>query len=124
MALIPVIGIGYSYCTEIVYPIGAGMACGILQLSASIISSLITLGVGYALGGSKWNSVHILLASALGALVCGIVVKPIKIEGGEKLRIMSTSFSIAFGHRDSRLSISQCRSDSITSEIYKDSIMG
>ena len=68
----PILGVSYSTACEIVYPIGEAMTCGVMQMCASVVSTIVSMSVatiisvegkGYVDG--KFVAVYILILTAI-----------------------------------------------------------
>ena len=49
IAQLPIIGVAYSFCSELTYPVNEALSCGILQLFGSVVASILTFAVSYLL---------------------------------------------------------------------------
>jgi hypothetical protein len=46
---LPIIGVAYSFCAELTYPVNEALSCGVLQMVGSVVASVLTFVVGYLL---------------------------------------------------------------------------
>jgi hypothetical protein len=72
--VLPVIGHGYSFGCELVYPVNEALACGILIMFASLISTIFTFGVTILLGINKWYAVYMLFGSTVISLGFALLI--------------------------------------------------
>lgn len=43
--LLPIIGHGYSYAAEVALPVNESLACGLMLIMGSVVSSVVSFGV-------------------------------------------------------------------------------
>lgn len=43
---LPIIGVAYSFCAELTYPVNEALSCGVLQMVGSVVASVLTFLVG------------------------------------------------------------------------------
>lgn len=54
---LPIIGVAYSFCAELTYPVNEALSCGVLQMVGSVVASVLTFLVGSLLdGGYKYEA--------------------------------------------------------------------
>ena len=96
-AQLPIIGVSYSFCSELTYPVNEALSCGILQLFGSIFAVVLTSAVGVLLDNNKKYY-------AVGAM-CGFVVSGAffqlfvrEILRRKRAGLKSSSFSFNIGN--------------------------
>ena len=64
VAQLPIIGVAYSFSSELTYPINEALSCGFLQLIGSIVASVLTFAEGYLLSShEKYIACFVLIGS-------------------------------------------------------------
>lgn len=104
--ILPIIGLGYSIACELTFPIGEGIACGVLMMVASILSTVFTTGITYVIDiekdgylDGKWIVLYLLEVSCAASFIISLFVK-INASSKERLELKSSSFSVSFGHAE------------------------
>ena len=96
--LIPILGVGYSFTSILFLPVSPAASCGIIHISNSAVSALLTFLVSFFVTKNKWVSVGILVGFAFIGLIFGLFVKEnenIK-EKSKSMKLSLTEFSVSF----------------------------
>jgi MFS family permease len=95
---LPIIGVAYSFCAELTYPVNEALSCGVLQMVGSIVASVLTFAVGYLLdGGYRYPACYILIGScAFGAAFTFLIRENLRRT---KAGLKSGSFSFNVGNQ-------------------------
>ena len=94
---LPIIGVSYSFTSEVTYPVNEALSCGVLQLFGSIVASIFTFIVGILLGeGKKYLALYLMIGSVTIGFFFQFFVR-------ERLRrtkagLASRSFSLNMGN--------------------------
>lgn len=95
-SVVSIIGVGYSFCSEVTFPIGEAVSCGFLQVMASLVSTGITLILNICIkkyGGIA--AIYILGVSCTIGTIISFFVKEQLNKSKVRRELSSASFSIA-----------------------------
>jgi len=98
LAQLPIIGVSYSFCAELTYPINEALSCGMLQLAGSIFATILTFTVGILLdNGYKYPAVLLMWGSVTIGAFLQLFVR--EILRRKRAGLKSSSFSFNLGNQ-------------------------
>ncbi|CAI2366233.1 unnamed protein product [Moneuplotes crassus] len=104
VAQLPSIGVAYSFCCELTYPVNEALSCGILMLFGSIFASGLTFAVGNLLDiGHKYPAVFLMLGFVVLGTIAQFFVREILRRKRAGLKSGSFSFSVG-NHAQTQMS--------------------
>lgn len=96
LSVVPCIGVGFSFCAEIAYPIGEAMSCGTMQVVSSIISTLLTLVFNFLLGKfNGFTALTFLGGVAVVGSIISLFVREMLNKTNMRYKFSCSSFSLA-----------------------------
>ena len=95
-SVVPIIGVGYSFCAEITFPVGESTSWGTMQIVSSIASTLITLLFNMIL--QKFGGAPALLTLGASAII-GWLISVFIVEKLNKtnVKFMRSGYSFSMG---------------------------
>lgn len=95
VAQLPIIGVAYSFCAEITYPVNEAMSCGMLQLFGSVVAAALTFAVGYLLENEmRYPAVFLMIGFVVFGAIVQLFVREILRRKRAGLKSSSFSFNI------------------------------
>jgi len=97
VAQLPIIGVAYSFASEVTYPINEALSCGVLQLVGSIVASVFTFAIGFMLSKDmRYPACYMMI----GSVVLGFFFQFFVRERLRRLKagVSSRSFSFHVGN--------------------------
>ena len=98
LSQLPIIGVSYSFCAELTYPVNEAMSCGMLQLFGSIFATALTFTVGVLLdSGNKYFAVFLMCGFVVVGAFFQLFVR--EILRRKRAGLKSSSFSFNLGNQ-------------------------
>ncbi|CAI2366797.1 unnamed protein product [Moneuplotes crassus] len=94
-AQLPIIGVAYSFCSQLTYPVNEALSCGMLQLFGSIFATILTFVVGLLLDkGLRYPAVFLMIGFVVVGTFFQFFVREILRRKRAGLKSSSFSFNI------------------------------